>query len=118
MITIRKPRAKERSTYVISMKFKDETGEDAVPTAIKWTLCDENSNPINGRKDVEVLVPANEIDVVLKGDDLQILEGEKDQETVQRYVVIEATYNSTLGTGLPLNEVAMFELTNFLYIGE
>ena len=117
MITIRK-KANERSTYVINMTFTDEEGESAVPTAIKWTLCNADSTPINDREQVEILVPASEVDVVLSGDDLQILEAEEDSETVDRYFVVESVYNSTLGTGLPLNEVAKFELTNFLYIGE
>lgn len=116
MIIIRKPKANERSTYIINLTFTDEEGESAIPTSVKWTLCTVDETIINNREQVEVLVPASDIDIVLSGDDLAILEGEEDQETVDRYLVVEATYNSDHGVGLPLNEVAKFELTNFLYI--
>ena len=105
-------RAKELSTYVIVVSFTDEEGDPVVPNTIVWSLIDRHGTIINDR-DEESETPAAEVSIVLSGDDLQILAGEELKSAVVRNLVVEAEYDSTLGTDLPIKEVAQFTITNF-----
>lgn len=98
--------ATEQSTYVINITFYDEDGELVVPSAAAWTLTDPAGNVVNSRTDVNISGLASSVDIVLKGDDLA-LEG---YVGPKRHFTVEGTYNSTLGSGLPLKAVAIFEI--------
>lgn len=106
MATTLTTHATEQSTFVVTVKFYDEDGAAVVPTEIKWTLTDPVGNVVNNRADVEIGTPASTVDIVLSGLDLA-LEG---YVGPYRHLTIKATYNSTLGSGLPLREAAIFEI--------
>lgn len=112
MISTLTTRAKENSTYVITVTFTDEDGDAVVPTSITWSLTDKSGNVINDREDVAVAVPASSVDVVLSGADLAV----GTATAVQRYFLVEATYNSDLGTGLPLNDECIFLLDGLVEV--
>ena len=94
--------AKDQSTFVITCTFKDEDGNLVAPDTMKWTLTDHDGNVINSREDVEVPAPSSVETIVLQGNDLKYSDGNI------RILAIEATYTSTLGTGLPLNDSIIF----------
>ena len=61
--------AKEEASVFITAVFKDKNKVVVTPTAITWTLKDEEGNIINSREDEEV-TPASSVTILLKGDDL------------------------------------------------
>lgn len=95
--------AVERSTYVIQQGFTDIAQVAVTPNSVVWTLSDGNGVVINSRENV-VAAPAVTVNVVLTGADLALQEGEDDGRLVRRIFTIEATYSSTEGSGLALNE--------------
>jgi len=111
MIHITDKMAQEKSTFVISCTLTDEEGNSVVPDSFKWSLVDSGGNVVNSL-DGETITPANPINIVLDGDDLQILTAEQSQARVRRSVIIEATYTSSNGIGLPLNEEIVFIIEN------
>jgi hypothetical protein len=97
--------ATEESTYVVTISFTDEDGDPVVPTAIAWTLTDNEGTVVNGRSAVSVAVPAASVEIVLQGADLVVADP---AESVERRMIVRATYNSSLGIGLPLNDSCLF----------
>lgn len=95
-------RAIDESTYVVNCAFEDENGLPALPNAITWTLTNDAGVVINSRQDVVVAVPAASVDIVLAGQDLDYADGPA------RIMVIDATYDSSLGDDLPLRESIRF----------
>ena len=63
---------------------------------------------VNNRAAVPV-APGSTVAIVLKGDDLALFGG---MDTGKRYLLVEGTYTSDLGTGLPLKEEAQFTIRN------
>jgi hypothetical protein len=107
--------AGEKSTYIVTATFKDEDGTLVVPSLIAWTLTDEAGTVINSRSDVSVLAPASVISILLSGLDLALQVGET-AGTVGRVVTVNAEYNSTLGSGLPLKGEVRFYIDNLLKV--
>lgn len=104
--------ATERSTYVITAAFADEDGESSVPNDLTWTLTDRAGRIINSRENV-IVTPASEIDIVLTDDDLQLGSSLSGDTYI---LLIEGTYDSTLGTGLSLRDQARFTIDNLLAV--
>lgn len=102
--------ADEESTYVVGATFTDEDGDSAVPSSITWTLTDAAGNVINSRENVSI-TPAASINIVLSGDDLAI-----GTNGTSRRVTIKATYNSSLGSGLPLTGECYFSIADLLNV--
>lgn len=94
--------AREQSTYVVTCAFTDETGAEATPTSLTWTLTDLSGNVINSRQDVAVdeadLAPS--VDIVLSGNDLAV----SGRRQVTLVLTIEGTYTSDAGSWLPLRD--------------
>lgn len=99
--------ALERSTVALVASFLDEDDQLITPTAINWSLTDGDGNVVNGRSEVDV-VPANQITVVLSGDDLAMAAGDDGR----RQVVIRAQYDGALGDDLPIVGVIEFTVRN------
>jgi hypothetical protein len=100
----------EEGTYALTATFTDEDGSEVTPNVITWTLTDLKGNVINARQDVAVGSPASSVTIVLKGDDLSL-----DTDEVglgQRVLTVEATYDSSLGSNLPLKDVAFFNVVD------
>jgi len=105
--------AVEQSTFVITASFTDEDGNTVTPNAVTWSLTNSSGAIINSREDQEE-APASSIDITLKGDDLALQDG----ETVKgvRILTVEATYDSDLGSDLPLKESAQFIVDNLVAV--
>lgn len=101
--------ANERSTYAVRVSFFDENGAALTPTAVTWTLSDAVGNIVNSREDVAIS-PASAITIVLSGADLAITDAY--YETTRK-LLIEATYTSSLGAGLPFKDEITFSIADF-----
>lgn len=108
--------AEEQGTYVVNCSFKDEDGEDVIPTSIKWTLTTVGGEVVNERSDVSVASPAASVDLVLSGADLQLLSHKESFSS--RILTIKALYNSSLGNGLPLNKAVRFKVRNLRLVAQ
>ena len=103
--------AHERGTYAITVNFTDETGASVTPNAgLNWSLVKEDmATIVNSREEIEITTPSTSEIIVLSGADLALDAG----HTMQwRYVVIEGTYNSTLGNNLPLKDHVKFPIVD------
>lgn len=100
-------KAPENGTYIFVVTFTDEDSVSTIPTALTWSLTDRYGNIINSREDVSI-TPAATINIVLSGDDLLL---SKPHDNV-RILLIEGTYDSDLGSDLPLRGEAVFEIEN------
>lgn len=120
MPTILDTTAKEGSTYSITITLTDSNDATISAgniTSINWTLTDNaGTNIINSREEVAVNPVANPATIVLSGADLDILAGETTEKTVGRRLVIQAVYDSDLGSDLNLVEEAVFLLENLTYV--
>jgi hypothetical protein len=114
MITL-EVHAGEKSTYVVTATFKNENETLVVPSLIAWTLTDETGLVINARENVSVAAPAAVTDILLSGLDLAVQAGET-AGVVGRVMTVNAEYNSTLGSGLPLKGEVRFFIDNVLKI--
>ena len=103
-------KAADQSTYVVTAVFTDAAGASTIPTVITWTLSDRDGTIINSREDVEVATPAATISITLSGADLDFDDGS------MRVITIEATYDSTEGTGLPLKDEAYFSIKDLINV--
>lgn len=106
MATLLVVKAVEGSTYVVTVPFTDEDGDPVVPTSIKWTLTDDEGGIVNAREDVAIAVPAATVEIVLSGDDLP----SPGDQMRSVYLTVEATYDSALGSGLPLKGQCRIEV--------
>ena len=115
MATILTVNARERSTYVITVAFKDEDGQDVVPTSAVWTLTDEDGTVINSRQDVAISPLAASVDVVLTGADLAVDTGFAGTAQ-ERIFTVKAVYTSSLGSGLTLTGACKFNVENLIAV--
>lgn len=105
--------AAEESTFVVNVAFTDEDSTAVTPTAATWTLTDCDGSIINSREDVTVSSLSSAIDIVLSGDDLALQSG---SDNGSRILLIEATYDSTLASGLPLKDQAEFFIADLVAV--
>lgn len=103
--------AGDGGTVVVTASFYDESEppELVVPNSVAWSLRSGSGSIVNAREDVSV-TPASSITIVLTGDDLLYSDGKK------RWLTIQATYDSTNGSGLSLTGEATFEIEDYLGI--
>ena len=106
--------AKEESTYIITVSFTDEDDAAAIPNTIVWTLSNTAGTIVNALQNVAVAVPAAEIEIVLSGNDLQLLAGEVNQGI--RVFTVEAVYDSVLKANLPLKGSVRFVVDGLLIV--
>jgi hypothetical protein len=99
--------AVEESTYAVEATFYDEDNNLIEPVTVTWSLTSSTGAVINNRSGVSI-TPATTITIVLQGDDLALLPGENG--AVSRVLTVVATYNSNLGSSLPLHDEASFTL--------
>ena len=106
--------AVEKSTYIITASFKDAAGNAVIPDSIRWHLVDKLNHIMNNRTGVVVAVPAASTDIVLSGNDLALMPGETN--IGERTLIIEAVYDSTEGSDLPLTGEVNFIIDNLKYL--
>lgn len=94
----------EESTGTFQVTFRDEQNALTVPTDVAWTLSDSLGNIINSKKQVPV-TPASSVLIVVSGDDLALVD---DTDNGERRLLIEWTYDSLSGSGLPGKEEVRF----------
>jgi len=112
MPTLLTTHADEKSTYVVTAAFTDEDGNAVTPNTLTWALTDSDGTVINDRDD-ESISPDTSVDIVLSGDDLQIVDSSDDGV---RILTVEGTYNSDAGSGLPLKESCKFIVDNLVAV--
>ena len=101
----------EEGTYVITAAFTDEDGDAVTPNAgLVWSLTDGQGNVINSRENVAI-TPATSVTIVLTGDDLAI-----GTNKTHRVLLVEGTYDSTLGSNLPLKDQATFDICDLVKV--
>ena len=124
MPSILTTKAVEGSTYIISATFTDDSGSAVTPGSIAYTLTTENGYIVNSLEN-EAVTPGTSVDIVLSGDDLQILNGESKTvvtingekfNQVNRHCTIEWVYDSNAGQDLPGKDVAIFPLIDLTAI--
>ena len=101
--------AVEESTYTLPIAafYDDATTPAAItPASITWSLHNGDDDVVNSR-DTVVVTAATSINITLTGDDLAL----PDEAKSMRYVTLEYTYDSTLGTGLPGKQQIAFRIT-------
>jgi len=104
--------ATEESTYIVSVAFLDEDSVSVTPDSDPtWSLYDANGDVVNDRNGVTITA-ASTINIVLSGDDLALVDG----DSVERKLLVEAVYTSSLGAGLPLKVQASFEVDDLVGI--
>lgn len=103
-------RAPERGSFGVEFTFLDQDGSALTPKAgLNWTLTDVEGTVVNGRENVAITA-ASTVTVVLSGLDLAVGDG---LFGFWRKLLIQGTYDSTLGTNLPLTDEVWFEIQNF-----
>ena len=103
--------AVEKSTFIVTLTFKDENNDPVTPATGTWTLTDEDGTVINSRENVVISSLDTSVDVVLSGDDLAV-SSEFGGISEMRIFTFEGTYNSDLGSGLPLRDQLTFPVFN------
>jgi len=101
--------AKDKSTYIITLTFFDETGVAINPTSIIWSLFDGGGNVVNLKSDIHASSNNGMVVVVLQGDDLD--PGTTNLSRKRRFAVsalYDASINNELFTELPLNDEIEF----------
>ena len=104
--------APEKGTFGVTCTFTDEDGDALTPATLTWTLTDMDGSVINSRQDVSVSSLSSAVTVVLSGNDLALTTTTTTGR--KRRFAIEGTYDSDLGTGLPLTAECEFSIDSYL----
>jgi predicted NAD/FAD-dependent oxidoreductase len=97
----------EESSGSIVIRFRDRDDQPVTPNGANWTLTDEDGTVINSRENVVISSPATQEEILLQGNDLTISSGFTGVAE-KRIFTVQASYDSDLGSGIPLNEQATF----------
>lgn len=108
-VTVSAEIAKENGTFVEQFYCTDEDGAVVTPNAIVYDLSDGSGEIVNSRSSASV-TPSTLMTVVLSGADLAI------SGSSVRVMTIRATYNSTLGTSMPLNDERIFYIEKLVNV--
>ncbi len=102
--------AKESSSYVIAVQFKDGAGTLQAPTALAWNLSSRDGSIVSDRENVQVESPGSENSIILKASDLNI-----DVDGNRRYLTVSAKFNSSdYGDGLFVTAEEKFDIKNLI----
>lgn len=113
----------EKGVAIIQVVFTDEDGNSVTPNAgtIKWTLSNRptdlstTATIINSREQVTGITSAATINIILEGNDLQILTGEESERFVERVLLLEWQYDSSVQSNLDAKAQHIFTLENHHY---
>ena len=97
-------KAKDRSTYIVTIDFLDETDTPVVPKSATWTLSNETGDIVNDREGETFDPLAASVDLALSGLDTAYALGRA------RYLKVHAVYDSVVENDLPIIEEAIFEI--------
>ncbi len=112
----------EEGVGIVQVEFKDEDGVAVTPNVgtITWTLTDNppqggTATVINSREQVAI-TSAGTINIVLEGDDLQILTTEVENRFAQRAILVEYQYDSSVQSNLDDKQQHFFKVENLRYV--
>ena len=108
-------RAREESSFMITINFTDRNGQPVTPKTGTWTLTDENGTIINSRDAEDISGLDTSVEIVLSGNDLAI-SADFTGVSEKRIFTVKATYDSDLANDLPLNESLIFYVDNLVAI--
>jgi len=84
---------------------------NSTPTALTWSLTDDDGNVINSRTGVAIVTPGTSNAVVISGDDLK-------DDGEGRIFTLNGVYNSsTYGNNLPIKAQARFVIGKWIDVG-
>ena len=116
-ITILADKFPEEGTRGVQVVFTDEDGVAVTPGTVQWWLTDTGGNIINSRGTVNGTVSpgtlASTMTFVLSGDDLALTAG---APSLERVLSVRYWFDSDLGTNLPNNVEARFEIEPLLVV--
>ena len=98
----------EEGTGIFRCIFKDELGALVTPASLFWDLTALDGTVVAYNQEVTSLTST--LYLVLYGSDMRILEGEDSYG--ERLLTLRGTYNSSNGSGLPLNKQIKFKVQN------
>ena len=97
----------EGSTAIFTCTFTDEDGDAITPAStVDWTVRTADGTQISTGSETA----AATVYIVIKGSDLAA--PAESGETQVLTLIIETTYNSSLGNGFPLVKIVKFKLDN------
>lgn len=103
--TITATKAEAGGTFIVTCAFTDEDDSPVAPDTLTWSLYNSDGEIINSREDVAIESPSTSEDIVLYGDDLVVGVGHDEDEC---HLIINGTYTSSAGAGLPLRNQLNF----------
>jgi hypothetical protein len=107
-ITYLTDNAQEQSTYAITVVFTDDNGDVVTPnTGLNWSLYNRAGSVVNSRGTVSITA-AGTVTIALYGSDLDVDDG------YERYLLVQGTYSSSLGTAMPLKQQARFHIADLV----
>jgi hypothetical protein len=98
----------EGSSVIFGVTFLDENGASVVPNAIAWSLLTDDNTAV---VEEEPVTPAASVSVAVNGTYLT-LGNQYDQG--YRTFVVESTYDSSAGSGLPVVGKMRFRIEDIL----
>lgn len=99
----------EGSTAKVTATITDiDTGLPISPKSATWSLFDESGAIVNSREDVVISPLASTVNVVLSGLDLVVTNG-----SILTFV-LDAIYDSALGSDLPVRSKAKIRVNDIL----
>lgn len=104
----------EKSTAIFTVSLTDEDGKSVVPKSLAWSLVGSEGGVVNSRERVAIEPPTSANDIVLSGDDLAMVNPALREE--KRWLVVEGTYASDAGEGLPFTDEVQFTIYNLRYV--
>lgn len=107
VIKIDEDQALDGSSYFVTLDFADEDGDAVSPKTLFWSLLDSDENVVNGRDAVAPGSLSASMTIVLSGDDINIAAGRR-CNTQLRYFTVSGTYDSDLGSDLPITDYLEF----------
>lgn len=102
----------EQGSATFKCVFKDEDGQAVAPVSLYWDLTALDGSVIAYNQEVTTL--ASTTYITISGATLRILEGEDSYG--ERLITFRGTYNSTYGSGLPINKQIKFRVQNLKLI--
>lgn len=100
----------EKSTFAVVATFFDEEGAALTPNSgMTWTMTNDVGTVINSRTAVAISSAAS-VTIVLSGADLDLDDGRV------RVVTVECTYDSDLGSNLPLKDQVTFFVDDLMIV--
>jgi len=113
--TITSDVAVEGSTFKISMAFTDSAGNAVAPNVgLNWTLTESTGATVINSRTAVVIAPAETVDIVLSGADLDLLSTETGRYA-KRLLTVQGTYDSDEGSGLHIKDEVAFRIINLAY---